>query len=185
VIADAEGERERLFAAFMRQKARRYIEKNGADGFDRPGYRAYFTQMTEQLHPRGHVHLSGLEIGGEIVATHWGVIHNERFYSLMLAYEDCPAARYSVAHLLVEDLIQWSFAHGLKTFDLGFGHADWKLKFGARRRALMRHEEAITPLGWAYLNARRLRDRLAASQQNGVSGVPTRGAHAAIPAEAM
>lgn len=184
IVADSEAERERLFAAFIRQKTRRYIEKNGADGFERPGYRAYFTQMTEQLHRRGYVHLSALEIGGQIIATHWGVIANGRFYCLMLAYENCAAARYSPAHLLVEDLIQWSFARGLETFDLGCGHADWKLKFAARRCALTQREEAATLVGWAYLNARRLRARLAVAQHNAASGVPPRGAAIAAPVEA-
>lgn len=184
VVAGGEAERERLFAAFIRQKTRRYLEKNGADGFARPGYRTYFAQMTEQLHPRGHVHLSALEIGGQIVATHWGVIANKRFYCLMLAYEDCAAARYSPAHLLVEELIQWSFAAGLQTFDLGFGHADWKLKFGACRSPLTLRQEASTALGWAYLNARRLRARLGQAQHKAGTRVPLRGEAMAAPVEA-
>jgi CelD/BcsL family acetyltransferase involved in cellulose biosynthesis len=173
-----------LFATFIRQKTRRYIEKNGVDGFDRPGYRAYFTHMTRQLHSRGYVHLSGLEVGGELVATHWGIVANRRFYCLMLAYEACMAAQYSAARLLVEDLIQWSFAHGLDAFDLGFGHADWKLKLGAAHHPLMLYEKAARPLGWAYLNARSLRDRLASPQQNAASRVPPRGAVDTAPVEA-
>ena len=185
IVAETQAERKRLFAAFMRQKTARYIAKNGADGFERPGYRAYFAQMTDELHPRGHVNLSALEVAGEIVATHWGLVSGKRFYCLMLAYEACAAARYSVASLLVEELVKWSFANGLETFDLGAGQANWKNRFGAQRRALMQTEEAVSPLGWAYLNARRLRDKWTAAQPNDAPGVPLRGAGAGKPAEAI
>jgi CelD/BcsL family acetyltransferase involved in cellulose biosynthesis len=169
LVAQSELERERIFHAMIAQKTRRYLEKNGIDGFDRPGYRAYFREMTTALHPRGHVHLSALEVGGELVATHWGLVANGRFYCLMLAFADGAAARYSPASLLVEELIAWSFGHGLRTFDLGVGEAEWKRLFGAKRTPLTQHHEAVTPLGWAYLNARKLRDSIGAGQPSAPS----------------
>jgi CelD/BcsL family acetyltransferase involved in cellulose biosynthesis len=183
ITADDAAARDRLFAALLRQKTRRYLEKNGVDGFDRPGYRAYYAEMTRQLHPRGHVHLSGLEVGGELVATHWGIVANQRFYCLMLAYENCAAARYSAARLLVENLIEWSFAQGLLAFDLGYGEAPWKLRLGAQRQALLQTEEAVTPLGWAYLNARKIHKNWRRRQQSGATAVAPGRAPIAAPAE--
>jgi CelD/BcsL family acetyltransferase involved in cellulose biosynthesis len=183
VVARTEAERERLYAAFIDQKTQRYLEKNGLSGFERPGYRAYYAEMTRRLHARGFVHLSALEVGGSLVATHWGLVANQRFYCLMLAFADCQAARYSAASLLVEDLIRWSFENGVSSFDLGFGEAAWKLNFGARRQTLLQHEEAATPLGWAYLNARKLRNRVARTQLRSSAGVSTPGAAVSAPAE--
>lgn len=184
LIANTEAERERLFAALIQQKSQRYLKKNGVDGFDRPGYRAYFTEMTRQLHPRGFVQLSALEVGGKLVATHWGLVTKRRFYCLMLAFADCRAAAYSPASILVEELIQWSFSKGIAVFDLGFGHAAWKLKFGARRCTLLQYEQAISPVGWAYLNARRLRERMPLLQPSALSRVAFR-APSPAPAEGV
>lgn len=162
VVATTPAQVERLFAAFMRQKRRRYMQKNGVDGFDRPGYRAYFHAMTERLHAHGHIHLSALEVNGAPIATHWGLVSNGCFYCLMLAYEEGPLAQYSPARLLVEDLIAWSFHEKLHTFDLGVGDAPWKRMVGAERRPLAQVSRAVTPLGWAYLEAGKLRRRFSA-----------------------
>src|SRR5690606_33137889 len=67
VIAESPAERERLFAALLTHKKRRYLELNGADGFDRPGYRSYFRAATERFHPTGLVHISALEVAGEVL----------------------------------------------------------------------------------------------------------------------
>ncbi|HYD86075.1 MAG TPA: GNAT family N-acetyltransferase [Vitreimonas sp.] len=161
LIAETRSQVGRLYAAFVQQKTRRYIEKNGADGFDRPGYRRYFEMMTERLHP-GHVHLSALEVNGELLATHWGLVYGRRFYCLMLAYADSPLAQYSPARLLVEDLIAWCYAHGLETFDFGVGDAAWKTLMGADAAPLSHSVLPLTAFGWAYDSAARLKRHMLA-----------------------
>lgn len=156
IIAEKQQDVGRLYAAFIAQKTRRYIEKNGVDGFDRPGYRRYFELMTERFHP-SHVHLSALEVNGELLATHWGLVYAGRFYCLMLAYANSPLAQYSPARLLVEDLIAWSYEQGLHAFDFGVGDAPWKTLLGADRMPLAHSVLPLTAYGWAYDSAARLK----------------------------
>jgi len=176
VIAETKAEVGRLYTAFIQQKARRYIEKNGVDGFDRPGYRRYFEMMTERLHP-AHVHLSALEVNGELLATHWGLTYGKRFYCLMLAFADSPLAQYSPARLLVEDLIAWCYARGFETFDFGVGDTPWKTLLGAEVAPLSHSVLPLTPYGWAYDNAARLKRRVLTPQPKPGS-LSRDGAHA-------
>jgi CelD/BcsL family acetyltransferase involved in cellulose biosynthesis len=160
VIARPGAEAERVYAALIAQKKRRYIEKNGVDGFDRPGYRAYFRRMTERFLGSGHAHLSALECDGELLATHWGLIHGKRFYCLMLAFAAAPLARYSPARLLVEDLIAWAYANGLERFDFGVGDGAWKKLLGAQPSPMAHARLPLTPYGWAYDTAAKLKREL-------------------------
>lgn len=159
-IAQTQADVDRIFPVLVKQKTRRYLELNGVDGFERPGYRRYFSELTARLFPRGVVHLSALEVDGEILAAHWGLIANDRFYCLMLGHADHPLARFSPGRLLVENLVAWSYAKGLKSFDLGVGDAEWKHFFGPSQLPLAHASIAGDALGWAYLEARKLRDRL-------------------------
>lgn len=159
VVADTEAARARLLAAMIRQKTRRYLERDGVDGFDRPGYRAYFAEMTAR-HP-SLVHLSALEVNGVPLATHWGLITPHRFYCLMLGFEDHPLALYSPGRLLVEDLINHCYERGVRAFDLGAGDAPWKALVGARAAPLRALRAPRSALGWAYLQASRLRAQAA------------------------
>ncbi|MBC7768301.1 MAG: GNAT family N-acetyltransferase [Phycisphaerales bacterium] len=163
LIAETQNDVRRLYGAFIAQKTRRYIEKNGVDGFDRPGYRRYFEKMTERLHP-AHVHLSALEVNGELLATHWGLIYDKRFYCLMLAYADSPLAQYSPARLLVEDLIAWCYGQGLEAFDFGVGDTPWKTLLGADAAPLAHTAMPLTPFGWAYDSAAKLKRRVLVRQ---------------------
>ena len=160
VIAETQSDVERLFPVLIAQKTRRYLDLNSEDGFDRPGYRDYYRTVTTELFPRGVVHLSALEVGGEILATHWGLTFNQRFYALMLAFAEHPLSRYSPGRLLVERLVEWSFARGLSAFDLGVGDMAWKQHFSPERVPLRHLAFAANPVGWTYLEARKLRDGL-------------------------
>lgn len=164
-IAESQADIDRIFPVLIKQKTRRYLELNGADGFERPGYRRYFNEVTTQLFTRGAVHLSALEVGGEILAAHWGLIEGDRFYCLMLAHAEHDLARFSPGRLLVEELVAWSCAQGLKVFDLGVGDAEWKRLFQPTRLPLSHVATPANALGWTYLEARKLRDRLSRGRE--------------------
>src|SRR5262249_45037203 len=94
LIAGENAEASTLLRAMIALKTARYLERDGADGFERPGYRSYFPLMTHLHHADGAVHLSALEVGGEILAAHWGIIHNGAFYCLMLGYITAGLGQY-------------------------------------------------------------------------------------------
>jgi CelD/BcsL family acetyltransferase involved in cellulose biosynthesis len=158
-IARDQADVDRLFPVLIAHKTRRYLELNGEDGFDRPGYRDYIVRLTNDFAVGGCVQLSALEVDKEVLAVHWGLIWKKRFYCLILAYADHALAQYSPARLLVEQLVAWCFEQGIETFDLGHGDAPWKRLFAPERLQLFHAALATNPLGWAYLEARKLRDR--------------------------
>jgi CelD/BcsL family acetyltransferase involved in cellulose biosynthesis len=161
ILASSLADEKQLFPILIEQKTRRYLELN-SDGFDRPGYRAYYAAVTEELRGSGVVHLSALEVGGQILATHWGLVWRDRFYSLMLAFAEHPLARYSPGRLLIEHLVEWSFQQRLRVFDLGVGDMDWKQRFAPDRMPLYHQALPANPLGWTYWEAKRMRDALVA-----------------------
>jgi CelD/BcsL family acetyltransferase involved in cellulose biosynthesis len=159
-IARTQADLDRLLPALIRHKARRYVELRSEDGFERPGYLDYVTLLTRDFGAGGCVQLSALEVGGEILAVHWGLIWRKRFYCLILAHAEHALAQYSPGRLLVEQLIQWSYANNIEVFDLGYGDAAWKRRLGAERMDLFHAALPVNPIGWAYLEARKLRDGL-------------------------
>lgn len=141
VAEDAHG-RERLLEAMIRQKTQRYIETRGWDGFDRPGYRDYFRQMTERLGSGGAVHVCAVQLDDKVIAAHWGLVAGARFYSLMPSF-DAEWSRFSPGRLLLEDLIAWSYAHGITCFDFGIGDESYKVEF---RDAILPLFRAVFPV---------------------------------------
>ncbi|MES1199332.1 MAG: GNAT family N-acetyltransferase [Pseudomonadota bacterium] len=166
VIAESAAERVRILDALIAQKTRRYLETRGVDGFDRPGYRTYFHAISERFGPSGEAHLAALELNGEIIAAHWGIVRADRFYCLMLSHGEGPSAQYSPGRLLVEDLIAWCYAQKIPVFDLGVGDGAWKDRFHDTRASLWRAHLPQTLAGKAYIEAARLRRALRAASRN-------------------
>lgn len=138
VIAETEQQRAAFMAAMIRQKTRRYVETRGVDGFERPGYRAYFPELTDRFAAQGAIHLSALMVGDTIVATHWGMVSGKRFYYLMPATEGGDWQKFSVGGLLTADLIKWCYENGYTAFDLGAGDEPYKYEFEPETLVLRR-----------------------------------------------
>jgi CelD/BcsL family acetyltransferase involved in cellulose biosynthesis len=160
-VAASAADAQRFLEAMIGQKTRRYLETRGIDGFDRPGYRAYFRTMTERFLPGGEVQLCALVAGETIVAAHWGLVAGDRFYYLMPGHEAGNWGRYSPGRLIVENMIEWSYRQGLALFDFGEGDEPFKDEFADTVVPLFDAELAVTVVGQAYLGARKLRRGLA------------------------
>lgn len=152
-IAETGPERNDMLAAMIRQKTRRFRETETFNRFDQRGYRDYFVEVTESLASRASLHLSALSVDGNIVATHWGIVANRRFYFLMPTYEGGQWSRYSPGRLLMENLIEWSFANGIEVFDFGIGDEPYKMKLHDRVINLYQCTLPITLRGHAYAAA--------------------------------
>lgn len=162
-VAATQGEHDAILEEMLRHKRRRYIETRGVDGLARPGYLAYFRELTARLAAGGYVHASALFCGDTMVATHWGLMCERRLYSLMPGFAGNQWTRYSPGRLLDEDLIAWCFANDVATLDFGAGDEPYKFEFGAERVAFTRAELARTPVGAIHIGVIRARRRLGAS----------------------
>ena len=152
----------RVMAEFIRQKSRRYVETRGADGFDRPGYREYYHLMVERFCASGHVQLSAFLSGETPIATHLGIVTRDRFYFLMPAHEGGAWAKLSPGLLHMEEIIAWSLANGIGTFDMGVGDEGYKSRIENDQLPLFRGQYSRTAAGSIYILLSAARRRLAA-----------------------
>ncbi len=150
-IATTPEEMEHFYGILIRQKTRRYMETRGVDGFDRPGYRAYYWKMLERLGSQGSVQMSAYVADGVHIASHWGITSRRRFYSLIPSYEAGQWAKFSPGMIHLEEMILWAIDQGYETFDLGVGDEPYKLRIENSILSLSRSEQAATALGRSYL----------------------------------
>jgi CelD/BcsL family acetyltransferase involved in cellulose biosynthesis len=96
--------------------------------------------------------LATLEADGVLIAAHLGLRTETSFYYLVPAITaDARWSRYSPGRQLVKFLIEHSEAKlGLKSFDLGSSHHDWKLFFDPSGADVVELTHARTLLGKAY-----------------------------------
>ncbi len=161
-IGESPEELKLFYDALIQQKTRKYIATRGVDGFQRPGYQTYFWAMIERFAASGNVQMSAFLADGVPLASHWGMVARQRFYSLMPAY-DAEWAKYSPGMIHLEEMILWAIENGMQTFDLGVGDEPYKLGIQTGELELFRGETAHTAAGRAYLLYLESRRLLAAS----------------------
>jgi CelD/BcsL family acetyltransferase involved in cellulose biosynthesis len=149
-IAATAAERARLFDATMRQKSRQLAEIRGASVRD-PGFREFYSALAAD--PHGPVHLSGLQVDDNVIATHLGLLAENRFYFLVPAYEGGEWSRFSAGRILIEDLIEWCFANRVEIFDFGIGDEPYKLEYRDRDLPLYQAVIPVTVSGRAVAAA--------------------------------
>jgi len=128
-IAETPEQLKAFLDALIRQKTRRHLETLGVPGFDDPGYRDFITESTLRPGPSNCTHLSVLKLDKLIIAAHFGYVVGSQFYYLIPSYEGGPWSRFSPGRLLLEHLLQWSFAHGIRIFDFGIGDEEYKFEY--------------------------------------------------------
>ncbi|MGK0437181.1 MAG: CelD/BcsL family acetyltransferase involved in cellulose biosynthesis [Paracoccaceae bacterium] len=110
----------------IEQKRSRYKNMGVYDLFDEVGYQQFFTSLHQHWQAPGKVHISAFSVNDTIIATHWGLVDQARFYYLMPSYEAGDWAKFSAGRLLLEEMIQWSIDNGLQEFDFSFGDEAYK-----------------------------------------------------------
>lgn len=149
-IATTTAERTRLFDATIRQKSRQLAELRG-DSVWEPGFREYYSALAAD--PRGPVHLSAMQVGDHIIATHLGLLAQNRFYFLVPAYEGGEWSHFSAGRILIEELFEWCFANKVDVFDFGIGDEPYKLEYRDRDLPLFRAVIPVTVAGRAIAAA--------------------------------
>lgn len=113
-----------LLAVMFAQKSSSYQELGVKDLFADERNRRFVERLT--FSAGGTVHLSCLRIGGRVLATHWGILHHRRFYSLLPTYERGDLAQHSPGALLRLRLLQWACENNVEIFDFTVGDEAYK-----------------------------------------------------------
>ena len=116
---------ENLFA----QKSERLQSKGAADLFAVPGMVTFIRELTLGDSCRRHIHIAALQLDDRIIAVHWGAVYRDRFYFLLPALDVHELAHLSPGSLLINQLLEWSFAHDVKLFDFTIGDEPYKARW--------------------------------------------------------
>ena len=106
------------------QKSRSYQELGVEDLFADERYRRFVTGLTAAAPDLAHV--SALRIGDRLLATHWGLLHQRRFYCLLPTYEQSELTPHSPGAVLRLRLLQWACEQGVEVFDFTVGDEPYK-----------------------------------------------------------
>jgi CelD/BcsL family acetyltransferase involved in cellulose biosynthesis len=145
-----------VIQAMAKQKSRRWQETGSRDLFALPGYLSFYRYLTQHGIAQGQVIVSGLQLNGEWIATHWGVRYGNRFYWIMPGYEQDVWARYSPGRVLLDAVVQWAIAQELHVFDLTVGDEAYKRQWADQTMSLYAGSYGITLKGKCIVLAQRI-----------------------------
>jgi CelD/BcsL family acetyltransferase involved in cellulose biosynthesis len=144
------------------QKRRRYEETGRADMFEVDTFGAFYHELTRRHGDM--ITMSALLVGGEIVATDWGVVRHRTFHGLMTTYEGGDWQRYSPGRLLNEWVLQWCCEHEVDVFDFSVGDEAYKTGWCEAAVPLYRAELPVSLRAQVATTPGRIKRRLAGSE---------------------
>lgn len=125
-VADDIDSRQALLPVLLAQKSRGYQELGVTDLCADEAHRAFLHRVTFET---DLCHLSGLRVGSQLAATHWGLLYGGRLYYLLPAYDRGDLAARSPGALLCQRLLQWGIQNGVHTFDFTVGDEPYKARW--------------------------------------------------------
>jgi len=93
------------------------------------------------------IHFSVLMLDDEVIASHWGAVHKDRFYYLIPTITIGSLRKYSPGRLLLEHLVEWSIDNNLKIFDFTIGGEEYKRDWCDNEMQLYEYFRVKTILG--------------------------------------
>jgi len=135
-IVDNENEIKNILDELIKQKEFQYHQSGAFNIFSKTGYRKFYLDTCIELIPKGIVQLSAIRIDQEIIACHWGLIYQNRYYFLMPSYRRDEWAKYSPGRILMEYLIKWAIENQIKEFDFTVGNEPYKKSWSTQEDRL-------------------------------------------------
>lgn len=145
--ASTPAEAGRIMDALFRQKARSLSALGVSNFLACPGVESFCRAMAENPWPKGPCHVAAVEVGGEIVATNWGLVSADRYYYVLHSYADGPVSRDSPGRQLMYHLMRWSIDRGIGLFDFTIGDEDFKSQWCEESAALFDSVTALNARG--------------------------------------
>lgn len=152
------------------QKAQRFARRSGPEEvafrrFSEKFYAAIGAVRNED----GEGHVTRITCNGQIIATHIGILHGQRFYYIMPSFEADAWGRYSPGRILMEHLIKECITRGITIFDMTIGAEAYKRDWVDTELKLVDMARGISLQGKAFCAAR----ALARNLRNLLRGVAT------------
>jgi CelD/BcsL family acetyltransferase involved in cellulose biosynthesis len=129
--AETPDEVNRVFEAFVAQKAAHLTNQGISNVFDDPEAAAFLRSACHQGLGEGRpvIELFALEGGGEVIAVFGGVNDGRRMSCMFNSYTLGEASRWSPGLILLTNLISYCADNKITYFDLGVGYSFYKTLF--------------------------------------------------------
>jgi CelD/BcsL family acetyltransferase involved in cellulose biosynthesis len=143
-------------------KRQKYLRTTGRDFLATPGVTRFYREIAAPSRLGRISHLSAVLCNDRVVSAHLGFTGRGQFHYVVPAY-DTEYRRFEVGHLLLQHLIDQSFANGLSTFDLGVGDFPYKARWATHHLSLYNYRRPLTVAGWLYFQMRHARHLVGAT----------------------
>ena len=142
----------KLLEEFLIQKNKRLRSQGIKDFFNEKDLNFYKEFESKNL-KKIKTHFSSLALNDELIAIHWGIIYNNRFYYLLLSMKEGNLSRYSPGRLLISLLIRWSISKKIKLFDFALGEEEYKKSWSNKTVSLYNFAKLNTFNGLLFYSA--------------------------------
>ena len=139
-IVDDKNEKIKILDKLFVQKNTRLGSQGINDAF-RNTDQKFYKYFQDKILTNASIHLSYIDLNGDPIAIHWGIIYKQRFYYLLLSMEEGKLKRYSPGRLLISSLIKFSISKELKIFDFTLGDENYKVSWSNKESALYNHAQ--------------------------------------------
>jgi CelD/BcsL family acetyltransferase involved in cellulose biosynthesis len=112
----------------FRQHAVRWGMHGQRSMFSKPGQRAFFQSLVDELDPVHELRFSVLELGGKPIAYHFGYEIDGRFFYYVPTF-DVEYWDHTPGEVLLRNLLDYAIRQGLEEFDFMRGQEAYKERF--------------------------------------------------------
>ncbi len=142
---------EETIKILISQKEARYTLRGARNIFHSKHIKNFYINMVTLLNRGFNIHLSVLMLDDEILATHLGILHRDRFYYLMPTFNhDEKWAKFSLGRIHLERLINWTIDNHIKKFDFTIGGESYKNNWCDSEMVIYDHFKLRSPRGVFY-----------------------------------
>ena len=98
-----------------------------------PDIRKFYDEVSQAAEQFGYLSMYSLELNGELLASHFGLMHKGRYFSPKIAYNE-KFPQYAPGHLIVSEIVNDCASRGISEYDITGVNDDWKMKWTSQLR---------------------------------------------------
>ncbi len=155
--AETEEEANRFFAQLLAERRERFEALGRRDLLADESYAAFYRSLIRPGEPESLAVMQALLVGGEIVATGYGLVYNEAFHMIFPGFAGKGWRNYSPGLQLFLASMEWAADQGLKHYDFTIGDEGFKRDLGAEEHPLYEKLAALSHRGRRTVYLDRLR----------------------------
>lgn len=143
---------DRMLDIGLSQKSSRYNLTEQRNIFQNKSVKRFFTNIYDLKKSGLNVHLSALVLDEEVLATHLGILYQDRLYYLLPTFsQDSKWKKYSLGRIHLEKLTAWAIDNKVREFDFTIGSEAYKKQWCNNEMDIYRYFKMRSFRGIMYL----------------------------------